>query len=244
MFYGIVFRNDSTHCLCKTSHLVNSIWLKCAVLCKILLVPWFAIIVVSYSPACGECCSWLWHICRYAPWPEETPSESECFWRARLLSFLFFCFLFVLHTGWFCALCPRILSVLQYPRAQAGLLLLQRCCGTRRCEETHTNNKHTLNPLTHIIRVHTHSGNKQLTNFPVMENTWKMRENKCPGKSCVVLKSISTFNILFSFSWEWTTIISQMFCMFFKLIMMLMIHFIYIALGIEAKQLSKQKKYI
>lgn len=33
-----------------------------------------------------------------------------------------------------------------------------------------------------------------------------------------------------------------MFCMFFKLIMMLMIHFIYIALGIEAKQLSKQKK--
>lgn len=30
-------------------------------------------------------------------------------------------------------------------------------------------------------------------NFPVMENTWKMRkEAKCPGKSCVVLENIIT----------------------------------------------------
>ncbi len=49
----------------------------------------------------------------------------------------------------------------------------------------------------HFNRVPTHPGKpgKQLTNFPVMENTWKMREKvKCPEKSYVVLEN--DFNIL------------------------------------------------
>lgn len=99
---------------------------------------WFSVILAFHSTACGKCRSRVWHICRDAPRPEKNPRQSECFCRARLLPFLFFCFLFLLHVGQHGTLCPRILSVLQHPRTQAGMLLLQWCCGTRRCEGTHT----------------------------------------------------------------------------------------------------------
>lgn len=99
---------------------------------------WFSVILAFHSTACGKCSSRVWHICRDAPRPEKNPRQSECFCRARLLPFLFFCFLFLLHAGQHGTLCPRILSVLQHPRTQAGMLLLQWCCGTRRCEGTHT----------------------------------------------------------------------------------------------------------
>lgn len=62
-------------------------------------------------------------------------------------------------------------------------------------------------------RVSLHSGKpgkpvKQLTNFAVMENSWKMRQKvKYPGKPCVVLKNHFSV-LLFSFTWEWTTRLS------------------------------------
>ena len=149
--------NDSTHS-------VNLIWLECAGLCKNLLLLRFIITFVFHTPACGECRSRLRHICGDAAWPEETPRQSECLCGTRLLSFLFFCLLFVFHTSWLCALCPRILSVLQHPWAQAGLLLLQWCCCTRRCEEIHACNKHTLNSLTPIMHWNKHK-NKEYKTF-------------------------------------------------------------------------------
>lgn len=88
--------------------------------------------------ACGECCSGLRHICGDATRPEETPGQSECFCRCRLLLFLFVCFLFILHPRRLRTLRPRILSVLQHPGAQAGLLLLQWCCSSRRCKKENT----------------------------------------------------------------------------------------------------------
>lgn len=101
---------------------------------KKLLWPWFTIIVIF--TASGECCSRIRHICRDAPRPEETSQHSERFHRAGLLPFLLLCLLVILHTGRCCARCPGIVPVFKHPRAQAWLLLLQWCCGTRRCKET------------------------------------------------------------------------------------------------------------
>lgn len=95
----------------------------------------FALILVCNSPAGGERCSGLWHICRDAPWLEETPRQSKWLWRSRLFTFLFFHLVFVVNSSRLCTLCPRILPVLQHPWAQAGMLLLQWCCCTRRRKE-------------------------------------------------------------------------------------------------------------
>lgn len=130
--------------MCSCLGNVDYVLIHFSFLNRFLLNLCFTISVISNSPASRQCCTGLWHICCDAPWPEETPRQSECVCRRGLFPFLLFYFLFIVHTSQPCTHRPRILAVLQHPGAQAGLLLLQWCGCTRRCEKyTHS----TLNKL-------------------------------------------------------------------------------------------------